>query len=272
LDKYINGTLTDAFQINSDSQIQSFAIGDIKRDGNNYIVFANGNKLEALNLAGVEADDFPFNDPYNKGFIGAPAIADFESGKNAEIIAATNDGRIFAINGATGKTLTSFPLTVGSELSAAPFIYTDSEGTNLLIISQANTVSNWRIGLSEASINWSGQYADNNNSSYVQAAGSETSQNTFFPKERAYNWPNPVFEEDTHIRYYVSENSEINIKIFDIAGDFVAELNDYANGGFDNETTWNVSNIQSGVYIARIEAKSSSGKTENVSIKIAVIK
>ena len=57
-----------------------------------------------------------------------------------------------------------------------------------------------------------------------------------------------------------------------MAGDFVDELNDNAQGGMDNETVWGVSNIQSGVYLARIEAVSSSGTTEFAIIKIAVVK
>jgi len=52
----------------------------------------------------------------------------------------------------------------------------------------------------------------------------------------------------------------------------VSELNDTAQGGFDNETVWNVSNIQSGVYFARIEAVGNSGKNETNIIKIAVVK
>jgi hypothetical protein len=40
----------------------------------------------------------------------------------------------------------------------------------------------------------------------------------------------------------------------------------------DNETIWNVGDIQSGVYFARIEANSTSGKTEQAVIKIAVVK
>ena len=63
----------------------------------------------------------------------------------------------------------------------------------------------------------------------------------------------------------------LTLKIFDLAGDYVAELNDEAQGGVDNETVWDVSNIQSGVYLARIEA-SASGQTEQVVIKIAVVK
>ncbi|HSL87697.1 MAG TPA: T9SS type A sorting domain-containing protein, partial [Ignavibacteriaceae bacterium] len=87
-----------------------------------------------------------------------------------------------------------------------------------------------------------------------------------------YNYPNPVYDSQTFIRYYVSEESRINIKIFDLAGGFVAELNDFAPAGIDSETVWDVSNIQSGVYLARLEAVSTSGKSESQVIKIAVVK
>jgi len=40
----------------------------------------------------------------------------------------------------------------------------------------------------------------------------------------------------------------------------------------DNETTWSVADIQSGVYLARIEATSTSGNSEYAIIKIAVVK
>ncbi len=110
------------------------------------------------------------------------------------------------------------------------------------------------------------------NSSFVSSAKSDKQVNEFFPASRAYNYPNPVYGGQTQIRYYVSENSKVNIKIFDLAGDYVAELNANATGGIDNETTWNVGNIQSGVYFARIEAVGESGKTEQNIIKIAIVK
>jgi hypothetical protein len=130
----------------------------------------------------------------------------------------------------------------------------------------------WNIGSSSGTAYWANEYADNFNSSFVPAASSVNSINSFFPKDRAYNWPNPVYQDFTNIRYYVSEDSKINIKIFDLAGDFITEMNDFARGGFDKETVWNVKDIQSGVYLARIEATGSSGKVENNIIKIAVIK
>jgi hypothetical protein len=94
----------------------------------------------------------------------------------------------------------------------------------------------------------------------------------FFPKSKAYNWPNPVYGGETNIRFYVSQDSDVFIKIFDLAGDLVAELKDRAVGGFDNEIVWDVNNIQSGVYFAHLNVISSSGGEDYKIIKIAVIK
>ena len=130
----------------------------------------------------------------------------------------------------------------------------------------------WSIGSTEGEINWNEEYGNNQNTSFIDAAENTNRINEFFPANRAYNYPNPVYEGTTNIRYYVAEDAHINIKIFDLAGDFVAELNDEAQGGMDNETVWNVGDIQSGVYLARIEAVCDCGNTEQAVIKIAVVK
>ena len=94
---------------------------------------------------------------------------------------------------------------------------------------------------------------------------------SFFPEDRVYNWPNPVYENTTAIRFYVAEDAQVSVKIFDLAGDLVSELSANARGGIDNEISWDVSDIQSGVYFARVEA-SGSGGSGNAVVKIAVVK
>ena len=97
---------------------------------------------------------------------------------------------------------------------------------------------------------------------------------SFFPTERAYNWPNPVGRDagfKTHIRYFVGTDAIVHVKIFDIAGDLVTELQGQASGGIDNEVEWDVSNIQSGIYLAHIDAQGSGGSGSAI-IKIAVVK
>ena len=91
------------------------------------------------------------------------------------------------------------------------------------------------------------------------------------PKERVYNWPNPVYNAKTYIRYYVTENATVHIKIFDLAGDQVTELSGPGTAGMDNEVAWDVSGIQSGIYIARVEADGAS-MNQVRTIKIAVVR
>jgi len=95
----------------SSDTIYTLSLGDLKNDGENYIVFANGQEIEALNLLGSSADNFPFADPLGVGFIGTPLVADFYGDAKSEIIAVTKDGRIFAIDGGTGKIVDDLKLS-----------------------------------------------------------------------------------------------------------------------------------------------------------------
>jgi len=254
------------------SAINSFAVGDLKRDGENYIVYNTSNTIEARNLNGALADNFPFKDPDNKNFTSNILTADFEGDNNSEIIASTEDGRIFALDGGTGKPVYGFPVSAGSSLLTTPILFVDSSKISYGSLNEQMNFSAWHIGLTEGNIFWGEESGNPGNTGFVKPASSQNKITSFLPGNRAYNYPNPVYEGKTYIRYYVSENARINIKIFDLAGDFVAELNADARGGLDNETVWNVGNIQSGVYLARIGATGVSGKSESQIIKIAVVK
>jgi len=263
--------LINSFSVNA--AISSLSISDLKNDGENYVLFTDGNNLEALNLQGSSADNFPFTDPDGIGFTGTPVAADFEGDGKSEVIAATKDGRIFAIDGGTGKVVSGFPISTGAQLATTPVLFNYNGKASLAAIDVLNNFYVWNIGAVDAKMFWSEENGNNYNSSFVdKAANTSGFTNQFFPASRVYNYPNPVYDNTTYIRYYVAEDSKINIKIFDLAGGFVTELNDNASGGLDNETEWNVNNIQSGVYLARVEATGSSGKTESNIIKIAIIK
>ena len=266
------GKAIHQFNINTSDTVESFALADIKQDGSNYIIFTDGNNIDAVNLQGAEAVNFPFVDPVRIGFTGTPVAADFAGDPKSEIIAETIDGRIFAVDGGSGRAIDGFPLSSGAEFAATPAFFESSGDISLAAVDKKNNFTGWKIGNSGGTVYWSEENGNSLNSSSIPAASTQNLVNTFFPSEAVYNWPNPVYGGVTNIHYYVSEDSKIDIKIFDLAGDFVAELHDYAQGGMQKETQWNVGGIQSGVYFARIEATGSSGKTEANIIKIAVIK
>ncbi len=265
-----NNKVVNNVVLNS-TRLTSLSIGDVNQSGENNIVFVNNGKLDVRNFAGVLSDNFPFELNTGNSFSAKPLLADFYGNKCAEIISADNNGNIYAFDGATGKSVDGFPIPSGKDLNSSLILNEYKSNLYLSVIASGNFYL-WNLGPSSGTLYWSSSNGDQANTSFVPAASSTNAITTFFPKERAYNYPNPVYGEETNIRYYVTEDSKINIKIFDLAGDFVAELNNNAAGGFDNETVWNVKNVQSGVYLARVEAVGSSGKTENTVIKIAVIK
>ncbi len=269
---FSNGNLIHQFNFSSQYSISSFALADLKQNGGNYIVFTNGNNISAVNLQGASADNFSFEDPSEIGFTGTPVTADFYGDGNSELIASTFDGRIFALDGTAGKPVPGFPITVGKTLITTPALFDENGKLSLAVINSQDNLSSWNLGADEGKIFWSEEYGNSFNSSFINSAQNLNIINQFFPSNRAYNYPNPVYGTETKIRYFVSEDSQIDIKIFDLAGDYVASLKDFAHGGLDNETTWNVSKIQSGVYIARVQATGIDGKTETNFIKIAVVR
>lgn len=266
-----NGEIVSQFSLPGNQNYKSLTLSDLKNDGDNYILISSGSKLYAYNLQGSIADNFPFtlnNDEFN----GSILSADIEGDSKSEVIALTKKGNIYAVNGGSGKIIDGFPISIGKNNTAYPILLIYDGSICLGAIDSTNNFYLWKISSVQSRIDWAELYASRHNSSFLKNAISTNRIEEFFPKNRAYNYPNPVYDGTTAIRYYVSENANINIKILDLAGELVAELNDTAIGGFDNETVWNVSNIQSGVYLARIEAKTSSGKSESVTIKIAVVK
>lgn len=85
-----------------------------------------------------------------------------------------------------------------------------------------------------------------------------------------YCWPNPT-SDISHIRFTSSTVATASIQIFDIAGRRVKSLSGNSAQAGQFEVDWDVSNVQSGVYIAQAELES-DGQTHRSEIKIAVVK
>jgi hypothetical protein len=273
-----NLQVTNTFQTALNS-VSNFSVADIFHNGQNYILYNNGQYLEAHNYSGAMADHFPFKEPNGDNFTGIPYAIDFNGDGITEVIATSVKGNIYAINPLTGKILDGFPISNGSAIIDLQFFNSgQSTGQStgfkscLATIDSKGQLTAWNLSSTLGSSYWSAEYGDIMNTSFVAAPLSTNTISDFFPLNRAYNWPNPVYGTETKIRYFVGETSNIKIKIFDIAGGLVAELSDQALAGFDHETIWNVSNVQSGIYYAHIEVAAQSGKSASKNIKIAVIK
>ncbi|MBU2492639.1 MAG: T9SS type A sorting domain-containing protein [Bacteroidetes bacterium] len=268
-----NGEVESSFFVNSNNVIADFSVGDLFEDGNNYIVLNDGNKVKAFNFAGALVDGFPFINTSSKYFTGTPSIADFNNDGKIEVAITTEDGRILAFTpGDKNKLAEGLNLTAGAVISAPLFIYKDQNNFGISAVNGNGYFYNWNYKSTNGKLLWTGKFGNNLNASFAESAKLTNTFNEYFPADKVYNWPNPVYEGETYIRFYVAEDSKVNVKIFDLAGDFVAELTSDAIGGLYNEIPWNINSVSSGVYFARIEASGNSGAAANKIIKIAVIK
>ena len=119
---------------------------------------------------------------------------------------------------------------------------------------------------------WKGFLADEYHSNYVVSTAPIASKSAeLLPASSAYNWPNPVYDKATNIRYYLSKSATVRIKIYNMAGELVDDFSGPGIANLDNEVQWDVSKVQSGVYFAQIRA-SAGGEEKTAIIKIAVVK
>ena len=259
------------------------ALADIDGDGLRDIIVFTGNKMHAYNYAGASLDYFPITVRSTRPLTSAPIIGDVNGDGDVEVVGVTNDGLVFAYD-KRGMLAPGFPLQAGiGNQSVAildiPGASLSEVGIGLVVTSSdGGSVSAWQTGRTRfpyvaARVRPWPQYqkdAQHTGLATEPLTGTPLSSE-FFPSDRAYNWPNPVYEGTTHIRYFVQQDATVNVKVFDLAGDLVAQFSDQGIGGVDNDVLWDVSGIQSGIYFARIEAKGLGGSGVAV-VKVAVVK
>ena len=91
------------------------------------------------------------------------------------------------------------------------------------------------------------------------------------PSSSVYNYPNPTEGNYTTIRYWLNETSDVKLRIYDMAGELVKEVKSNGLGRTHNEYKLDLQNIQSGVYLVRVEAKNTNFHDVTF-FKMAVVK
>lgn len=250
-----------------------FTLADINKDKKQEILIADKGKLYAFNGNEVLMDYFPLTKI--KGEVSSGMVtADIDNDGLIDILTITSAGDMYAVN-TEGRILNGFPIKTGIPFGGTPALYNSSDTLCIAVYGSDGYLYAYKTGYQyfENNILWKNvngdKYFSNNNfkSLYLPVVYSEK-----LPADRLYNWPNPVYDSKTYIRYYLNGNSgTVNIKILDLSGELITKLagSNYSNS--DNEVVWDVSNVQSGIYYGVIEAEI-DGSTETKIIKIAVVK
>lgn len=249
-------------------------IADMNKDGTEEIIFSSDDKLFAVNRYGVVIDNFPFKANNVSKISSGAAVADIDGDGLYDVIFGTGDGRVYAYN-TQGKILDGFPLLAGKEIKSTPALVNTGGKFGIAVYSTDGYLYGWKTewNYDSTKILWKNYLGDKYHSNYGKGGITGTTvSGPCLPTDKVYNWPNPVYGKSTNIRYFLNGTaSSVKVRIMDLSGELVTMLEGPANSGFDNEVPWDVSSVQSGIYIAVLELTGGSC-SETASIKIAVVK
>ena len=252
---------TTVLFVQSDS---SLAFGDMDRDGLDEVIYIENGYMYVRNGNGTLVNGFPV-----KGnFRGVPLIANIldhqqlnGNGNLPEILC--REGANIVILSSKGKriqNLSSFSMS--QPLAMVPFWSGDStialiDGARLFIFELDLDNTFWINPRSHPS-------------GLPISTGLHQDLKKNVARNKAYNYPNPVIENNTTFRFFIDNilTTEIKIKIFNAAGYLIKDdlVNNDLTYNEYNEINWNNISLDSGLYLA--EVKPNIGKSELVRVLV----
>ncbi len=148
-----------------------------------------------------------------------------------------------------------------------------------LFMEQVSADTAWLVAdgsiyaIASDSVYWGYQGKDaaySNTHRVTQAATPLVSQ-TLIKDGLIYNYPNPIENNITRFRYFACGAQSVTINIYQLSGRFIETLTQTPVDDQWNEVIWDVSALESGVYIAKIDV-SGNGGTEIYFVKPAILK
>ena len=255
-------------------------LGDIDKDGYLEIILTSSDKVYAYNFNGVLVNDFPVTLSLPGGTTdlidSSPIIGDADGDGYPDIIVGTKDGRIMAYD-KNGKMVSGFPLPVGGPVTSSPVMLNlDGDSSpELLVACDDGFVYAWDLPgeYDEENVPWAMEGYDAGHTNYFpteKLPNMPAIAGDLLPEKKAFNYPNPA-ESETVIRYFLKDDAQVGIRIYDLSGKLVDEFRGPGVGRTYNEKAWNCSRYASGVYLCRVEAKSAD-ESQVVFFKMALVK
>jgi len=255
------------------------SIGDLDNDGFAEVVICGMKGIYAFNRSGSLKSGFPviINRTGTKGTICTiPTLCDLNGDGTVEILVGSDTGDIYAFD-YTGTIIDGFPLTCGSKPVSSIYVIKNMVNGNLQLFvrSVSGYLFLWEFPVQYESVKipWGEYLHDSQHTSFSSAVNVEPAAPTgeLMPPDKVYNYPNPAEGDETTIRFYLNYPAEVTISIYDLTGDVIDTFVVNGVSQTDNEVIWDISEIQSGVYIAKVEAVV-QGKKSIKFVKIAVSK
>lgn len=251
------------------------AIGDLDEDGQHEIAIAGNGQVFVFNINGSLMNHFPIPWQSRSVSLSSPLLGDIDGDSHMEVIVSTSSGTIEALHN-DGNMVDGFPLSTGSSEAITPLLLDLDRDQDLEIaaITSKGTIFVWDLPsvYNPDAIAWGSEYHDAAHTSLTrQTLHTQNPSDVIMPTHLVYNYPNPTEGNLTTIRYRLEKACDVNIMIFDLAGEKVTEIIGPGIAFAENEVTWNLTDVSSGVYHCRVQATSDDGE-KVVNFKIAVVK
>lgn len=260
-----------------DPAVASPAYADLDDDGYYEIIVNSDKKIQAFNYSGSMVDNYPIT-PLLRAeeyLVGTPLILDIDRDSANEIIVLTSMGQLYIFN-LNGNLLDGFPTSIGGNVSHTPVVgnIDNDDFIELVALNEQGNLYGWQFDITEdATVLWWSQSSFNPTNNYYITTRLEPDQSTaseLMPSQTVYNYPNPNKQNFTIIRYFLREDAQVRIRIFDLAGDIVDSFNGPGLGNVHNEKRWNLDGVSSGVYLCRVEAISATDSSVKI-VKIMIV-
>lgn len=212
--------------------------------------------LAAFSHAGNLLNNFPINENYNK-------LRVYYASGDVRILAYDPAG-IIDVYSKDAEKLYSLPAPVNA---------------STLFMEQVSADTAWIVSdgciysVASDSVYWGyqGMDAAHTNAKYTAHTSTPIVSPTLIKDKLIYNYPNPIENSWTKFRFFATGAVSVEIDIYQLDGRYIQTLTANVVDQQWNEINWNVDDLESGVYIAKIDI-SNSNKMETYFVKPAILK
>ena len=244
-----------------DGKYKSLSLIDLDNDSIVEVVAVNVNgNIDAFDLNLYNKNGFPLYSNADSPIFSMNLFDDIRR----ELVYQNNNGEIIILNyegNVVDKISTKYKLVSLGSYQGEKGILTD-KSFFAFVDDDKNNFNEWRYPFSSA-----------DNSRYLQLKEPISNRILIVDKKLSYAYPNPSNGEAINFRLKLGFVENIDIFIYDIAGFSIKRIS-LQNLGINNqifEIPWDISNIESGVYIARIVVKNINSTDEKI-IKLGIAK
>ena len=243
-------------------------LADLDGDHRLDVLASYGSTLLGFTQSGAVVSRFPLR--LDGRIDGQPLVAMF--GESIGVIAASSNGYVYAFEmSGSPKLITGFPLEVGMSVSATPALSAD--GT-LTAISENGRLKAWMIP-GVTSVQWGRMFGSESNAGFAALPSGDPGPDgeaALIVADETYNWPNPIRNGSTHVRVATRRDAQVSLRIVNGAGQRVEDIEvGMVRAGIPSEVIWQT-DAESGLYFARLTAKTADGEEETKLVKMAVMR